>query len=160
MQLPNLPFDQIKTQVGPALRWFARTIDTLCERPDHLQRLAIIGAGMFVYPLVVVLVFIVWLGFGPRNDPAIVTQQLRIMGWALLGSMALWGLVVVTLLGTVKGLRVNGPGGVALEFETTAGDGKGLSHPAATIVQTSTMTVPATGVDGLPIPDNGNGITA
>lgn len=148
MQLPNLPLDQIKTQAGPALRWLSRTIDTLCERPDHLQRLAIIGAGMVVYPLVVGLILIVWLGFGPRTDPAITVQQLKIMGWALLGSMGLWGLVVVTLLGTVKGLRVNGPGGVGLEVETTAGDGKGLSHAAATVINTTQMGDGYSATDG------------
>lgn len=114
--------------------WFGRTIDTLCDRPDHLQRLAIIGAGMFVYPMIWAFVLIAWLGFGQGQPVEIVKLQLMFIGSGMIGSLILWGLVVVTLLGTIKGVRVSGPGGVNLEFETSAGDGKGLAHAAPAMV--------------------------
>lgn len=44
------------------------------------------------------------------------------MGMAMIGSMALWGLVVIALLGIVKGVRVAGPGGLLVAIETTADD--------------------------------------
>jgi len=115
-------------------KWFGRTVDTLCERPDHLQRLAIIGAGMFVYPMIWAFVLIVWLGFGHGQPVEVVLKQLNFIGYGMIGTLLLWGLVVVTLLGTIKGVRISGPGGFNAEFETSAGDGKGLAHPAAPVI--------------------------
>ncbi|MFN3930859.1 MAG: hypothetical protein ACK4JY_03835 [Brevundimonas sp.] len=98
--------------------WLRRTLDELCARPDHLQRLSIIGSGFIMWPTMVGFALIVWLGYGPEQA----AQSLNFMGMALIGSMALWGLVVVALLGIVKGLRVSGPGGLSVAIETTADD--------------------------------------
>lgn len=100
--------------------WVRRTLDFLCERPDHLQRLAIIGAGVAMYPLVLGLIWIVWKGYG--TSPEILSQSLGIMGFALFGAMGLLALVVVSLLGTIKGLRIMGPGGSGIEIDTTMDD--------------------------------------
>lgn len=97
--------------------WTRQTLDMLCDRPDHLQRLAIIGAGISIYPAVAVLVWIVWRGY--ERTAELQSQSLAIMGVALYAMLALLGLVIVALLGTVKGLRI-GPRG--LELTTIADD--------------------------------------
>lgn len=106
--------------MGKFLPWLNKVVASICNRPDHLQRLAVIGAGVFIYPAVWGLIFIVWKGFGDHAD--LYHQQLSILGWALFGSMGLWGLVVVAMLGTIKGLKIDGPGGVGVELNTTADD--------------------------------------
>lgn len=98
--------------------WTRRVLDELCQRPDHLQRLSIIGSGFVMWPTMVGFALIVWLGYGPEHG----AQSLNFMGMALIGSMSLWGLVVVALLGIVKGVRVAGPGGLSVAIETTADD--------------------------------------
>jgi len=98
--------------------WARRTLDGLCERPDHLQRLAVVGAGVIMWPTLVGFALVVWLGYGPEHG----AQSLNFMGMALLASMALWGLVVVATLGIVKGLSVTGPGGVGVSLTTIADD--------------------------------------
>ena len=98
--------------------WVRRTLDELCARPDHLQRLSIIGSGFIMWPTMIGFALIVWLGYGPAEA----AQSLNFMGIALIVSMALWGLVVVALLGIVKGLRVSGPGGMSVSIQTTADD--------------------------------------
>lgn len=100
--------------------WLRRTLDGLCERPDHLQRLSIIGSGFIMWPTMVGFALIVWLGYA--RTPELQAQSLNFMGIALIGSMALWGLVVVALLGIVKGVRLSGPGGLSVAIETTADD--------------------------------------
>lgn len=100
--------------------WSRQTLDSLCNRPDHLQRIAVMGAGVVMYPLVVGMILIVWLGYS--RTPELQSQSLSIMGWALLASMGLWGLVVVTMLGTIKGLKFDGPGGMGVEITTIADD--------------------------------------
>lgn len=100
--------------------WTRRTLDTLCERPDHLQRLSIIGAGFVMWPTMIGFTLIVWLGYA--RSPELQAQSLHFMGLALLSSMALWGLVVVATLGIIKGLSITGPGGVGVSLTTTADD--------------------------------------
>lgn len=63
---------------------------------------------------------VVWLGYG--RTPELQAQSLNFMGMGLLACLALWGLVVVATLGIVKGLSVNGPGGVGVSITTTADD--------------------------------------
>lgn len=109
-----------KKNTSRFFRWTRDTLDFLCERPDHLQRLAIIGAGVSLYPLVLGLIWIVWKGYG--TSPEILTQSLGIMGFALFGAMGLLALVVVSLLGTIKGLRIMGPGGSGIDLSTTFDD--------------------------------------
>lgn len=100
--------------------WVRRTLDELCERPDHLQRLSIIGSGFIMWPTMVGFALIVWLGYA--RTPELQAQSLNFMGMALLGSMALWGLVVVAMLGIIKGVSVRGPGGMSVAIQTTADD--------------------------------------
>lgn len=100
--------------------WLDRTVRTICDRPDHLQRLAILGAGMAIYPAIGALIWIVWQGYD--RTPALQAQSLAIMGIALFTAFGLFGLVVVSMLGTIKGLRLEGPGGLGMELNTTADD--------------------------------------
>ncbi|AXQ68681.1 holin [Caulobacter phage CcrPW] len=121
MQMPAMPnMAQAQGFAQRFANWAGSTVKTLCDRPDHLQRLAIIGAGMVVQLTMWAVILIVWLGYD--RTPELQSQSLNFMGWALMGSMALWGLVVVTLLGTIKGLSIAGPGGFGINLLTTADD--------------------------------------
>lgn len=100
--------------------WARRTLDELCERPDHLQRLSIIGSGFVMWPTMVAFALIVWLGYG--RTPELQAQSLNFMGLALLSSMALWALVVIALLGILKGVSISAPGGASITLTTTADD--------------------------------------
>lgn len=106
--------------------WARRVLGELCERPDHLQRFAVVGAGVIMWPTMVGFALVVWLGYA--RTPELQSQSLNFMGMALLASMALWGLVVVATLGIIKGLTISGPGGVAVSIETTA-NGSCASKP-------------------------------
>lgn len=110
MNLPKLPNVDFKA----VARRIASIVEKLCDHPEHLQRLAIIFAGVFAYPLVWGLVFIVWKGFDSKVFGA---KQLEILGQALMGSMVLWGLVIVALLGIVKGVKAQLPGGAGFEVD-------------------------------------------
>lgn len=100
------------------LAWLSRVVRHLCDHPSHLQRLSIIGAGVVMHPTVLAFALVVWLGYG--RTAALQQQSLNFMGAALLSSMALWGLVVVAILGIVKGVRIAGPGGLSVALTTTA----------------------------------------
>lgn len=102
------------------LGWLGPVVRNICDHPTHMQRLGIIGAGIVMYPTVLLFAAIVWLGYS--RTPALQAQSLNFMGSALLGSMALWGLVVIAVLGIIKGVSVSGPGGVSLSLTTTADD--------------------------------------
>jgi hypothetical protein len=104
--------------MGAFISWVDRSVRMICDRPDHLQRLAIAGAGIAIYPVIGALIWIVWRGF--ERTPALQQQSLGIMGFALYGMLGLFGLVVVAMLGTVKGLKIEGPGGLGVELSTTA----------------------------------------
>ncbi len=116
--------------------WLRQTIDMLCARPDHLQRLSIIGSGIALYPLVCWLIWIMWKGFG--SDPALLTKQIDWLGYMAIGILALFALVLITLLGTIKGIHIAGPGGVEVDLQTTA-EAKD-NDPPATVTTTTTTT--------------------
>lgn len=96
--------------------WIGRTAET----PAGLQRLGIIGAGLVMWPTMIGFALVVWRGFD--RTPELQSQALHFMGVALLACLALWGLVVVALVGIVKGVRVSAPGGVGVSIQTTADD--------------------------------------
>lgn len=100
--------------------WLEPVVRNICDHPSHMQRLGIIGAGMVMYPTVLLFAGIVWLGYA--RTPELQSQSLNFMGMALLSSMALWGLVVVAILGVVKGVSVSAPGGLSVGITTTADD--------------------------------------
>jgi hypothetical protein len=146
----QIDFARVKTGAAGASHWISRTIESLCNRPDHLQRLAIIAAGCVMYPTVWGLILIVWKGFG--DHPTLYPQQLQILGWALLGSMVLWGLVVIALLGIVKGIKVEGPGGIGVELMTTSSGGGGDHDHDGFVGDLQQTTVTATATqDGAPV---------
>lgn len=88
--------------------------------PAGLQRLTVVGAGLIMWPTLIGFALIVWLGYS--RTPELQSQSLDWMGMALLASMVLWGLVVIALLNVIKGVRVAGPGGFNVNFQTTADD--------------------------------------
>lgn len=82
--------------------------------PDMVQKVGIVGAGVAVYPLVVWLIWIVWKGhWASSNQP----QQLEILGRMSLGAMGLLALVIVALLGVVKGIKAELPGGASIDVD-------------------------------------------
>ncbi|AXQ68302.1 holin [Caulobacter phage CcrBL10] len=112
---------------GNFFRWVRLTLDNLCDRPDHLQRLSIIGSGMAAFPLILLIIHIlVYFGLhGP--DTAAALAVIPIIGNMGYGALALYALSQVALLGIIKGIRIAAPGGVNVAIETTAGNGDGLS---------------------------------
>lgn len=102
--------------------WVRATLDTLCDRPDHLQRLSIIGSGMAAGLLLIgIIAILVHFGLhGPDTQAALLT--IPIIGNMGYGIVFLYALAQVALLGIIKGLRLSGPGGVNVEIETTSGD--------------------------------------
>lgn len=117
------PFHLLGAFLRRFFGWSRRTLDTICDRPDHLQRLAVIGSGVVMYPTFLAMVLIVWKGFGQHE--ALMPQQLNILGNTLLGVLALLALVVIALLGIIRGLRIQAPGGLGVDIETTSGMGGG-----------------------------------
>jgi len=105
------------TKFRQFFNWLRRTVDTLCERPDHLQRLSIIGSGVSVYPAVFALVaLLVWFATHYPQTLLIVVNGIVNFVYIFLG---LFALVIVTMLGSIKGLKF-GPRG--LELSTTFDD--------------------------------------
>lgn len=101
----------------PMVSWLDRTVRNLCDRPDHLQRLSIVGAGMSVYPAVFALIgLLVWFALRHPDAPGQIISGLINFVYCFL---ALFALVVISLLGTIKGFRI-GPSG--MEVTTTADD--------------------------------------
>ena len=111
---------RIRKNAARFFAWLEPVVRNICDHPSHMQRLSIIGAGMVMYPTVLLFAAIVWLGYDKTET--LQAQSLNFMGMALLSSMALWGLVVIALLGSIKGFSVSGPGGVGVSITTTADD--------------------------------------
>ena len=111
---------RIRKNLSRFFQWLESVVRNICDHPSHMQRLSIIGAGVVMYPTVLLFAAIVWLGYA--RTPQLQAQSLNFMGSALLASMALWGLVVIAILGVVKGLTVAGPGGLSVNVQTTADD--------------------------------------
>lgn len=111
------PF-RIRKNISKFFAWLEPIVRHVCDHPEHMQRLSIIGSGIIMWPTVIGFALIVWKGYGEAQAD----QSLNFMGMALIGSMLLWGLVVVALLGIVKGLRLGGPAGMSVEITTTADD--------------------------------------
>jgi len=100
--------------------WVRRTLDMLCDRPDHLQRISIIGAGMSLYPLILgMIALLVFFAFKFPNVVVQVTGGLINFVYVFMG---LFALVIVSMLGTIKGLSLRGIGGSGITITTTADD--------------------------------------
>lgn len=140
--------------IGAFFTWIRVTLDTLCDRPDHLQRLSIIGSGMAAYPLIgVIIAILVYFGLhGPDTSAALLV--IPIIGALGYGAMALYALSQVALLGIIKGVRLTAPGGVNVEIETTSGDGRGLASHTTT---TTKIATPGGGPPTVEVTDTGSG---
>ena len=111
MNLPSLPnIDWAKA--GTEAK---RIFHELCNRPDHLQRWAIIGAGLVLFPILAIFTWLVRYSFG--NQPTLYGQQLAILGYALYGFIGLFGLVILALLKIIKGFGVTLPTGMNFQVE-------------------------------------------
>lgn len=104
--------------------WTRKTLDELCERPDHLQRVSIILSGMSLFPLFIgMIAILVWFAVtytGSYNglQTQIITGLIN-YGYIFLG---LYALVIISMLGTIKGLSLRAPGGAGVTVVTTADD--------------------------------------
>lgn len=87
--------------------------------PDVVQKAGIVGAGVAVYPLVIWLIWIVWKG---SWNVARQSEQLDILGKLAFGLLALLALVIVALLGVVKGIKAELPGGTSIDVDLERGD--------------------------------------
>lgn len=100
--------------------WVQRALDTLCERPDHLQRVSIIMAGVSLYPLFIgMIIILVVFSVLYRDHQSQIIAGLINYGYIFLG---LFALVIISMLGTIKGLSLRVPGGGGLALTTTADD--------------------------------------
>lgn len=105
-------------------RWLRDTMDVLCERPDHLQRVSIMLSGMSLFPLFIGMIMVlVWFAVtftGAYNglQTQIITGLIN-YGYIFLG---LYALVIISMLGTIKGLSLRGLGGSGLTLTTTVDD--------------------------------------
>lgn len=100
--------------------WCRQTLDMLCDRPEHLQRLSIIGAG-FTSGLMVVGVIAILTWFG-QSAPALAMLVVPILGSALYMLIGAFIICIIVLLGLIKGLqslKASLPGGTLVEIETT-----------------------------------------
>ncbi|UTC29892.1 putative holin protein [Bajunvirus bajun] len=134
-------FKQGMSKIG---KWIARTVDTLCDRPDHLQRLSIIGSGISIFPMIASMVALL-VFFGLRTD-VLAEMVVPILGYVTYGMLMLFALAQIALLGIIRGFRVNGPGGFGVEIETTSGD----DDDAPTT--TTKVTVPVAIPEPIPAP--------
>jgi len=100
--------------------WARGALDELCERPDHLQRVSIILAGVSLYPLfigMIIILVVFAVRYGDHQSQII--AGLINYGYIFLG---LFALVIISMLGTIKGLSLRVPGGGGLALTTTADD--------------------------------------
>ena len=131
--------------------WCRQTLDMLCARPEHLQRLSIIGAGMKSGLLVVgVIAILTWFG---QSAPALALLVVPILGTALYMLIVAFIICIVVLLGLVKGIEaLKGmlPGGASFELTASKTQGKtelleiGTQPSGATTETATTTTVTAT----------------
>jgi len=80
--------------------------------PHGLRLLALFGAGPALIVTAAALTLIVWKG---GWDRALQSQQLTLLGWALLANWLLLGVVVVALA-SVR-LKGQAPGGAGFEID-------------------------------------------
>jgi hypothetical protein len=101
--------------------WCRQTLDILCDRPEHLQRISIIGAGFTSALLVVgVVALLTWFG---QSAPALALLVVPILGSALYMLIGAFIICIIVLLGLVKGLqslKASLPGGASVEIETAS----------------------------------------
>lgn len=100
--------------------WARRVLAELCERPDHLQRVSIIMAGVSLYPLFIgmIVILVVFAVLYSDHQSQIIAGLIN-YGYIFLG---LFALVIISMLGTIKGLTLKVPGGGGLALTTTADD--------------------------------------
>lgn len=103
-------------------RWARSTLDMLCDRPDHLQRLGVIGSGTSLYPLLVATLAL--LGALAFTSPEMAIIALPLIFYFGVGIMILFGVVVVVMIGLVKGIEtIRGSfGGASIEIEADNDD--------------------------------------
>ena len=115
---------RLRHNMSRFFRWLRDTMDVLCDRPDHLQRVSIILSGMSLFPLFIGMICVlVWFATTyTENYNGLQTQIITGLinyGYIFLG---LFALVIISMLGTIKGLSLKTPGGVAVTLVTTADD--------------------------------------
>lgn len=118
---PSVPSPlRVRKNMSRFFLWLRQTMDILCDRPDHLQRVSIIMAGVSLYPLFIgmIVILVVFAVLYTDNQRQIISGLIN-YGYIFLG---LFALVIISMLGTIKGLSLRGPGGSGLHLVTTADD--------------------------------------
>lgn len=111
---------RLRHNMSRFFRWVRAAMDILCDRPDHLQRVSIILSGMSLYPLFIgMIVVLVWFAVTYTGLQSQIITGLINYGYIFLG---LFALVIISMLGTIKGLSLKGLGGAGLTLVTTADD--------------------------------------
>lgn len=101
-------------------RWNREVLDMLCDRPNHLQRLATIGFGLGAGSITLLFIWLL-VRYGDRS-PELAMMVVPILGNGLYISMALMALGAVVLLGLIKGIggiNIQTPGGINIGLRTT-----------------------------------------
>lgn len=92
-----------------------RIITKFCDHPEHLQRWAIIGSGLAVgAALLGIISLLVYFGLHVTPAGALVIPILGNIGYGFVG---LFGLVVIALLGIVRGIKAMLPNGTSIEVD-------------------------------------------
>lgn len=150
---------KFKFNLDPArkfFRWFRDTIDVLCDRPDHMQRLFVIGFGLSTFPLVAIFVHLL-VRYGDRSNE-LAALVVPILGNGMYGALGLMALGAVVLLGLIKGIggfQITTPGGINIGIQTTGGPPtSGGDFNLPTIEQTTTTTTVTPATPATPAPDN------
>ena len=111
-------------------RWTRDTLDMICDRPAHMQRLASIGFGLGAGAIT--LLFIALLVHYGEKSHDLAMQVVPILGNGLYVSMALMGLGAIVVLGLIKGIggvNIQTPGGVNIGIRTQPGDTSDSGEP-------------------------------
>ena len=110
-------------------RWVRDTLDMICDRPDHMQRLSLVGFGLGVGCLTIAFITLL-VHYGEKSEQ-LAMMVVPILGNGMYASLGLMGLGAVVLLGLIKGIggfRIQTPGGINIGIDTTSGDDLAARH--------------------------------
>lgn len=103
-------------------RWTRDTLDMICDRPDHMQRLAVVGFGLGSGALTIAFIYLL-VRYGDQS-PDLAMMVVPILGnglYAAMGLMALGAVVILGLIRGIGGFQIQTPGGINIGIRTTSG---------------------------------------
>lgn len=111
-------------------RWTRETLDMICDRPAHMQRLAAIGFGLGAGAITLLFIYLL-VHYGEKSQE-LAMMVVPILGHGLYISMALMGLGALVVLGLIKGIggvNIQTPGGINIGIRTQSGEAAGDDAP-------------------------------